>query len=80
MDSTARCSIGLIRTTKIGVRLAIVLIVVRIELGELALRALALTETGRGMEDGIDVGDGTVVGSIVESGGGGGEVHFGSVL
>jgi hypothetical protein len=57
MDSTARCSTGLIRTIKLDVRLAIVLIAVRIELGELALRVLALTETGRGMEDGIDVGD-----------------------
>ena len=74
----ASCSIGLMGAIKLGVRVVIVLIIV--ELGELALRALALTETRRGMEDGIDVGDGTVVGGIVESGGGGGEVHFGSVL
>jgi hypothetical protein len=52
------------------------LVIVGIELGELALRALALTETRRGMENGIDVGDGTVVGGIVKGGGGGGEVHF----
>jgi hypothetical protein len=37
----------------------------------LSLLALALTETRRGMEYGIDVGDGTVVGGIVKSGGGG---------
>jgi hypothetical protein len=42
---------------KLGVRLAIVLIVVWIELGELALWALALTKMRRGMKHEVDVGD-----------------------
>ncbi len=70
----------MIRAVEFGVGLIIIIIIVGVELGELALRALALTETRRGMEDGIDVGDGTVVGGSVKGGGGGGEVHCGSVL
>ena len=76
MDATARCTIGFVGAIKLGVRVVIVLIIVGIELGELALLALALTETRPRMEYGVDVGDGTVVGGIVKGGGGGGEVHF----
>jgi hypothetical protein len=60
----------LVGAIKLGVRVAIVFIIVGIELGELALLALALTETRPRMEDKIDV----------KGGGGGGEVHFGCVL
>jgi hypothetical protein len=76
MDSTTRCGIGLIGGIVFGVGLVVVVIIVWIELSQLALWALALTETRRRMEDRIDVGDGTVVGGIVKGGGGGGEVHF----
>jgi hypothetical protein len=72
MDAAAGCSIGLVGPIEFGVGMIIVVIIVGIELGKLSLLALALTETRRGMEDGIEVGDGTIVGGIVKGGGGGG--------
>jgi hypothetical protein len=57
MDVAAGCGIGLVGPLEFGVGMIIVAIVVRIELGELALWALALTKTRRGMKHGVDVGD-----------------------
>jgi hypothetical protein len=57
MDAAAGCGIGLVGPLEFGVGMIIVVIVVRIELGELALWALALTKMRRGMKHGVDVGD-----------------------
>jgi hypothetical protein len=47
-----------------------------IERSQLALLALTLAETRRGMEYGIDIEDVAIVGGFVEGGRGGQEVHF----